>query len=120
MLINLSNHPSSNWSGDQLDAAKKYGEIVDMQFPNISPDASSDQIAVLVNEYFEKIQQMGSNLNVVIHLMGEMTFTFLLLKCLQNAGYKCIASTTQRIVEDIDANEKKVLFKFCQFREYKL
>ena len=53
MLINLSNHPSSNWSGDQLDAAKKYGEIVDLQFPNISPDASSNQIAVLVNEYFE-------------------------------------------------------------------
>ncbi|MBK8390607.1 MAG: hypothetical protein IPL23_15555 [Saprospiraceae bacterium] len=32
MLINLSNHPSANWSTNQITAASKYGDIIDIPF----------------------------------------------------------------------------------------
>ena len=37
MFINYTNHPSASWGEKQTDEAKKYGEIVDMPFLNISP-----------------------------------------------------------------------------------
>ncbi len=41
-FINLTNHPSTKWGADQLAAAKKYGNIVDIPFPAVDPEASSD------------------------------------------------------------------------------
>jgi hypothetical protein len=36
-----------------------------------------------------------------VHLMGEMTFTFALVRKLQAAGIRCVASTTARdVVEE--------------------
>ena len=40
MFINFSNHASTRWGVPQKQAAKKYGEIVDMQFPNVDPEAT--------------------------------------------------------------------------------
>lgn len=34
MFINLTNHPSDKWSKEQLEAARKYGEVVELVFPN--------------------------------------------------------------------------------------
>lgn len=119
MLINLSNHPSHNWSKDQLLAAQQYGEIIDLPFPNILPEADIEQLQPLLNEYYDKILSFGDSSTVVIHLMGEMTFTFMLLSRLLKGGYRCISSTTNRIVEEIASGEKRVLFQFCQFRDYK-
>lgn len=118
MLINLSNHPSHNWSKDQLSAAQQYGEIIDLPFPNIPPEADIEQLQPLLNEYYNKILTFGNPDRVVIHLMGEMTFTFMLLSRLLNAGYHCISSTTNRIVEEIATGEKRVVFQFCKFRDY--
>ena len=41
MFINYTNHPSASWGEKQTDEAKKYGEIVDMPFPNISPQMTA-------------------------------------------------------------------------------
>lgn len=35
MFINFSNHPSANWSREQLEAARRYGEVADLSFPVI-------------------------------------------------------------------------------------
>lgn len=40
MFVNVSNHSSKMWSAEQLAATSKYGEIVDVQFPNIEPQLS--------------------------------------------------------------------------------
>lgn len=119
ILINLTNHPSIRWSVEQTDAANNYGSIIDMPFPVVDEKGDEQYINDLVKEYFNKILIYKSDCNITVHIMGEMTFTFALIKLLQQQGIKCIASTTKRIIIDEgDGVKEKVIFEFCRFREY--
>lgn len=118
MLINLSNHPSASWSPQQLAAAKVYGEIVDLPFPAVDPEADEAEIAALGDEYLFKIKQLAQGKNVVVHLMGEMTLSFCLVRLLQDVGITCVASTSERMVEEEHNGKKEVYFLFKQFRAY--
>ena len=40
MFINLTNYSSEKWSEKQLNAARSYGEIVDIAFPLIDENAT--------------------------------------------------------------------------------
>ena len=55
MFINLSNHALQNWSLKQKEEASKYGKLIDLPFPNISPYADSVEIDRLVEKYFNKV-----------------------------------------------------------------
>ena len=118
MFINLSNHPSAFWGKEQIQAALKHGAIVDLLFPAIDTSGSEAYIAAPCRRICEKIQQLAGGQRAVVHLMGEMTFTFALLKRLQPLGYICIASTSERRVIELEAGHKDVLFHFVQFRRY--
>ncbi|MBP3419956.1 MAG: CRISPR-associated protein [Marinifilaceae bacterium] len=119
MLINLSNHPSLLWSERQLDAAKGYGDIIDVPFPVIDEKGDEKYISDLADEYLRRVLTLSVNNEVVVHLMGELSFTFALLNRLQANGIKCIASTSERIVLDECAGHKgEVIFRFERFREY--
>lgn len=118
MLINLSNHSSALWGKEQAQAAMQYGDIIDLPFPEVDANGSEAYIAALADEYVVKIQQLAGSQYAVVHLMGEMTFTFALLKRLQPLGYICIASTSERRVIELEAGHKDVLFHFVQFRRY--
>ena len=121
MLINLSNHPYEFWSENQREVASQFGEVIDLPFPNISPDATTDQLLPLIDEYYNRVVAYGDNSRVVVHLMGEMTFTFMLVARLLQANYRCISSTTERIVKNSTATgEKTVLFQFINFRDYQI
>lgn len=119
-FINLSNHPSSTWSESQLQAAREYGDIIDMSFPLIDDTSTEEDIRLLVSEYCNKIQNLtdGHSEDVTIHVMGEMTFTYALIKELTLMGYTCVASTSKRIVEMLPDGSKNVKFEFCRFRRY--
>ena len=115
MLLNLSNHPSSNWSKAQLDLAIEcYKEVVDLPFPHIDPDATTDEVTMLAEDYFGKIKTYDAH---TVHLMGEHTFCYILANMLRDHGIPCIASTTKRIVEELDS-QKIATFEFVQFRIY--
>lgn len=121
MLINLTNHPTITWGEMQISVAqKRYGEIVDMPFPNISPQWSSKQVEQLAIEYFERIQTLlpKPQTNDAVHLMGEQVFCFKLLCMLSNAGYVVVASTTQRITKVLPNGNIEKGFAFIRFREY--
>jgi hypothetical protein len=123
MLINLSNHPSANWSQSQLAEAAKYGQLFDLPFPSVSPKAGSDEIMHLAEKFEVKVQQLltGKNTGLnAVHLMGELTFCFALIARLQNAGITCIASTTSRKITDLPDGSKSSRFEFVRFREYVL
>lgn len=119
MFINFSNHPSSSWLKEQLAAAHEYGEIVDISFPNINPEFTSSMLNELADEAVVTITSYGKD--IVVHIMGEMTFTYTVVSRLKALGIKCVASTTKR-------DPKKVVmlpdgtkisdFHFIQFREY--
>ena len=115
MLLNLTNHPSKQWSEKQYSHAfELYDEIEDLPFPQISPALDSASLDYLVDEYEQKIRLINPT---VVHLMGEMTFTFRLVQKLKLIGILCVASTTARITEQI-GDTKSSRFEFIQFRAY--
>lgn len=116
IFINLTNHPSSGWSEEQLKAAQQYGEIVDLSFPNIEPYFTSKDINELADEVVESIKTLDSN--PVVHVMGEMTFTYAVVSRLKALRITCVASTTERLVKMMPDGKKVSEFKFVQFREY--
>ena len=118
MLLNLSNHPSDKWAQEQLDAAQiQYGGVVDMPFPQINPEATTDEVVALAKEYARKIILHTPSISTV-HLMGEMTFVIALVPMLQAAGIEVVCSTTERIVLEEQAGKKTLQFRFCRFRAY--
>lgn len=117
-FLNLSNHPSSNWSEEQLAAAQEYGEIKDLHFPNIDENLDDEGIDALADEYLEKIKTESGSEPCTVHIMGEMTFTYALVNKLKAEGYTCVASTSWRDVEIMPDGSKQVKFHFCRFRKY--
>ncbi len=115
VMINLSNHPTENWTDIQKnEALKECEDIIDIPFPQIDPTCSSDMIGELAISYIEKIKTYQP---CIVHIMGEMTFTYNIVKNLKEVGIKCIASTTDRL-SDINNDVKTSIFKFIGFREY--
>lgn len=121
MLINLSNHPSSNWSEKQLNAAKrKFGEVIDLSFPHISPYSSTEQVKNKARKYVKDILSIikdSKDRTNAVHLMGEFTFVFHLVSMLKKKKIPVVASTTQRLVEE-KQGKKIVSFNFVRIREY--
>lgn len=117
MFINITNHPSSLWEEVQLNEAKKYGEIIDIPFPVIDPKLNISEIKNLAKEYVDKIVHLDAKTKVV-HIMGEMTFTFCVVNMLQKLGIQCVASTTRRDTIIAEDGSKISKFHFEQFRPY--
>ncbi|GAB4144382.1 MAG: hypothetical protein Fur0015_12300 [Ignavibacteriales bacterium] len=120
MLINLSNHPSNNWKERQKKAAKrKFGEVIDIPFPQISPFATSLQVKKKAENYLQKIISIIKNSNDknnAVHLMGEFTFVIYLYELLKKRKIQVVVSTTNRLTEEKDG-KKIVTFNFVKFRE---
>ena len=123
IFINLSNHPSSKWDVKQITAALKMvdnGPIIDVTFPSIEPELEYSDVIDLAKDYFTKVTNLINEYEVdyvVFHIMGEMTFTYNLVKILNDNGYHCYASTTKRNVVEKDGVKTSV-FEFVQFRKY--
>ena len=123
MLINLSNHPSSKWREEQLNAAQQqYGEVVDEQFPIIDPSLDAKAIDKLAHHVLTAIQYRYSGWDnekwITIHIMGEMTFVYAFVRRAHGQGIPCVASTTERVVVDNPDGTKTSTFQFVKFREY--
>ena len=118
MFINLTNHASENWSKAQLEAAKEYGEIIDLQFPNVSPEASKEEIDLLANEYLDEILECETT---CVLCQGEFCFSYALINKLKEHHVKVVAACSERIVEEetsASGTRRISYFKFVQFREY--
>ena len=117
-FLNLSNHPSTNWSEEQLTAARIFGEIKDLPFPNIDESLDETGIEALTDDYLAQIKELSGGEPCTVHIMGEMTFTYALVNKLKAEGYTCVASTSIRDVELLPDGSKQVRFHFCRFRKY--
>ena len=118
LLINLSNHPSASWGARQREAAEMYGEIEDMTFPAIPPQAGEREITDLAEEYVARIEERAETRDVTVHIMGEVTFCYAVITRLQSLGIPCIASTTRRQITEAADGVKEVHFDFETFRKY--
>lgn len=118
-FVNWSNHPSSSWSDEQYAAASALGEVVDIPFPNISPDFDIRVIDSLARRGVESISAAyPDRKGTVIHVQGEMTFLYRALLLLEKEGYRAVASTSERQVTFTPDGEKVVRFDFSGFRDY--
>lgn len=123
MLINFSNHPIEKWSIEQRETALMlYGEIVDLQFPQINPAATLEEVKNVVADFAARVITLFKNRKTdtsnVIHLMGEYTFTYQFAKEMEKLQMQCVASTTERIVSENPDGSKTTVFMFVKFRPY--
>lgn len=118
LFINLSNHPSSSWSKEQIEAAGEFGKIVDMSFPLVAPDAATEDVEALAKDIVDKIMVYANDNDVTVHVMGEMGLTYKIVKKLRVFGIRCVCSTSYRIVEDEGNGKRTVEFHFNKFRDY--
>ncbi len=116
MLLNLSNHPSSDWPATQLEfALKNWNKVEDLPFPNIDPNWNTDRVLQEAEIFVAMIRKTDPT---AVHLMGELCFCFHLCRLLKEAGLRVVASTTQRKAS-IDARGNKTsTVEFVQFRDY--
>lgn len=125
MLLNLSNHPLVKWEASQIEAASPYGEVRDLAFPFVPPDATTDAVVGLVKEYVKTVLQIFDleehhhpNAVNAVHVMGEYTFVFHFVTEMKVRGIQCLCSTSERIVTDNSNGTKTTKFNFIRFREY--
>jgi hypothetical protein len=123
MFINFSNHRLEKWNSEQLAEAKRFGEIVDLPFPNVNPNGDENYISSLADEYVYKIVSfMQDPAKDVVHIMGEFNLIYAVITKLKAQGIKCVAATSERNAEEnVLENggvKKEGVFKFCRFREY--
>ena len=50
MFVNFSNHPSQYWDNSQREASLDYGELIDIPFPQISPNANDGELEKLAQD----------------------------------------------------------------------
>lgn len=118
MLLNLSNHPSSSWTEEQIKAAECFGKVVDLAFPVLNPKGDENYIDQMATKYLGKVKAIAKGQSITVHVMGEMTFTLALVSKLSREGIECIASTTERVVNDFGNGQKQATFRFVRFRKY--
>lgn len=117
-MINFTNHPSVTWSKEQIDAAHKYGEIIDIPFPQVGALATKKEIRELAKQCLEQIVQAQPT---VVLCQGEFTLAYQIIHKLQELGISVIAACSERRVTEkyIDGKFTKcVEFHFACFREY--
>ncbi len=130
MFINLTNHPSSKWGEEQLKAAAEYGNIVDIPFPQVSPDADRLEVSRIATETIDKIREhvtlydqlpLDAELDRshALHIMGEMTLVYKVVSRISDIfPGVVVASTTERISVDNPDGTKTSRFRFVRFRPY--
>ena len=120
LFINFSNHPSDNWSNEQKRKAIEMAkQIVDVSFPDVSPEDSEEQVEKMAGQYVEQILRMKPD---VVMCQGEFTLCYCVIQHLINQGIKVVAAVSRRetIERKVgDKTEKKSVFKFVGFREYR-
>ncbi len=122
MLLNLTNHPFDKWEEKQkTEALRIYSTVADLPFPVVNPEWGEEEISALVKEYIEQCLGLlhgSTDKYKAVHVMGEFTFTYAVVKGLSKSGVACIASTSERLVTEEQPGRKTIIFRFVRFRRF--
>lgn len=116
IFLNLSNHASDDWESAQREAALALAtQIMDLPFPAVPPDATTQDIETMACDLVKKVPQ-----NVICAMVqGEFTLTYALIQKLEARKVKCLAATSQRDVEVSADGTRTGRFRFVQLRAYR-
>ncbi|MEM6318140.1 MAG: TIGR02221 family CRISPR-associated protein [Bacteroidota bacterium] len=93
-LLNVSHHPFAHWSTAQRQLAQQqFGSVRDLAFPEVDAALSPTAFNALVEQYYRQIKQLRPQ---AVHIMGELTFTYALVRRLKGEGVVCLASVVHR------------------------
>ena len=128
MFINLTNHPVSKWSKEQVEAAEQLAGpaiCLTSHMPIVPPEDSGYEVRTLAMFVLHTVKQTLDTMdscNTYCLVQGEYTMTYALVNLLQQEGYVCVTATTNRdVVETIQEDgsvKKESVFRFVRFREY--
>ena len=118
IFVNFTNHPSEKWSSAQKEAAMSIGCIVDLPFPAVPTDAGGGQLDSMADEYLSKISDLCRGQRFVVHIQGEMTFTYRMVAALKARHIRCVASVTERNTVELGEGKSQSVFVFAGFRDY--
>lgn len=116
IFVNFTNHKMSKWSEKQKKEAGRYGEIVDIPFPNVAPDWTEKEIEQTAEHCYQKIMDCHPK---AVLCQGEFTLAFSVAKKLRRSGVKVLAACSERQVTEGKKGEKISVFNFVRFREYR-
>lgn len=118
-FVNFSNHSSDKWGIEQFNAAREYGEIIDIPFPILEKGLSEDDIENIGNEYIARILEHNP---VAVMCQGEFTLTFYVVCGLLRQNVTCLSACSQRISKETVLEDGRVqkesLFVFDKFRRF--
>ena len=126
MFINYSNHPSEFWARAQGEAALTYGNIVDVPFPNVPVEYTSQDIMDMAKQelgrIFDVLGECGDMKHAVM-CQGEFTLTFAVVSLLQQhrSDVSVVSAVSDRVVSEkyvAGKTVKEAEYVFCGFREY--
>ena len=119
VFINLSNHPSDQWSQEQIIAARKFGDIVDMPFPVIPAEMCHEEVVALAKDYTERILKYDKP---IVMVQGEFTFSYNMVSLLLSEDITVVAACSERVTfektNEDGTSTKRVVFRFAGFRTY--
>lgn len=114
MLVNFTNHPSSQWGEGQLREAENYGDIVDIPFPAVDPEGDEAYISALAAEYEERILNLAPD---AVLCQGEFCLVYQVVSLLKEKEITVLAACSERCVIQ-NGDRKEVTFSFRRFRRY--
>ena len=117
VFINLSNQHTNKWPDDRIKAARDIadgGQIVNIAFPILTPDASKEDVYEKASEVVKKVLTYSPD---VVFCQGEFSTCFRIVELLKEAGVKVVTGCNERIIYKENGRDISG-FKFIQFREY--
>lgn len=118
-FVNFSNHSSSAWNSKQRIAAEKWGQIIDVPYPDIAAACDETVINRLAEESVEKILSCNP---AVVMCQGEFTLAYAVITMLKIKGVTVVAACSDRksseTILDDGTIQKQSIFDFVRFRKY--
>jgi hypothetical protein len=118
IFINFSSYPSNRWEEKKLEAAKQFGEIIDIPFPSIPDGKTIREIEDMAKAKEKEILEMAAGNDTTILVTGEPVYTFSLLRLLKADGIRCVVSSAKEVVKDLGNGEKIGQIKFLRFLKF--
>ena len=119
LFINHTNHPSAQWSEEQLQAARQYGDVVDVPFPQIEAGLSEAEVHDIAEAAAGRIAELNPS---AVLVQGEFTYSYAIIGYLLQAKVDVLAACSERCTEcfvnEKQETVKRSIYKFVRFRSY--
>ena len=120
LFINHTNHPSAQWSEEQLQAARQYGDVVDVPFPQIEAGLSEAEVHDMAEAAAGRIAELKPS---AVLVQGEFTYSYAIIGYLLKAKIDVLAACSERCTEcfvnEQQETVKRSVYKFVRFRSYR-